>query len=230
MIKILYKDKNILICEKPCAVPSEATADGQEGIAAVLCRENGIDNLFVVHRLDRNVAGAMLLAKNKQAAGRFSALVAEQKLGKEYFAVVHGKPEEDCGIYKDLLFRDSASGKTFVTDKMRKGVKEASLEYRTLATAQSEDGILSLIRIKLHTGRTHQIRTQFASRKMPLFGDGKYGSHTNRGSIALFAARLSFLHPFTKKEVDIRLLPEDKYPFNLFSDILNKEIFEEPVL
>lgn len=230
MIKILYKDKNILICEKPIGIPSERTTDGQEGIADILCRENEIDTLFIVHRLDRNVSGVMLIAKNKAAAGKFSALVSEQKLNKEYFAVVHGKPDEDCGIYKDLLFRDSSSGKTFVTDKMRKGVKEASLEYRTLATVQNEDGELSLVRIKLHTGRTHQIRTQFASRQMPLFGDGKYGSHTNRGNIALFATRLSFLHPFTKKEIDIQLLPEENYPFDLFSDILNKGIFGEKIL
>ncbi len=231
MIKILHCDKFIIAAEKPCGVLSEPTQTEQESILSLAAEQEKLSALFPIHRLDRNVSGIMLLAKNKNAAGKFSDLVSERSVDKEYLAIVHGKPAESCGIYKDLLFKDSQSNKSYVTDKMRKGVKEASLEYRVLATQNSQDGTLSLVRIKLHTGRTHQIRVQFSSRQTPLFGDGKYGSHTNRGEIALYSARMSFLHPFTKKFTDIRNLPStDGYPWNIFTSHLTLEIFEERVL
>lgn len=228
MIEILYEDKHIAVFVKPVGVLSAPTESESESVFSLLSEQCGRKELYLVHRLDRNVGGVMLMAKTKAAAGKFSALVAERSFGKEYLAIVHGKPNDDCGIYRDLLFKDSSSNKTFVTDRMRKGVKEASLEYRLLKSVNSEDGVLSLVRIKLHTGRTHQIRAQFSSRQMPLFGDGKYGSHTNCGFIGLFSARLCFEHPFRcKKEIDIRSLPQtSNYPWNLFEDVLSKDIFD----
>lgn len=231
MIKILHIDKFIIAAVKPCGVLSEPSQAEDESVLSLTAVQEKLPLLFPIHRLDRNVSGIILMAKNKSAAGKFSALVSERSVEKEYLAIVHGKPSEECGIYKDLLFKDSQSNKSFVTDKMRKGVKEASLEYRVLGTTESEDGILSLVRIKLHTGRTHQIRVQFASRKTPLFGDGKYGSHTNRGEISLFSARMSFIHPFTKKNIDIRELPNcDSYPWNLFANCLYTELFDEKII
>ncbi len=231
MIKILYEDKYIIGCEKPTGILSAPAPGGDKHIGEILCEEAGIKNPGIIHRLDRGVSGVMILAKRPDAAGKFSALISERAVTKEYLAIVHGVPGEEKGIYKDLLFRDSLSNKTFVTDKMRKGVRDASLEYRVLASSESEDGTLSLVRIKLHTGRTHQIRVQFASRQTPLFGDGKYGSHTNRGSIALYSARLAFAHPFTKKQVDIKSLPEvSTYPWSLFETELSGGIFEGSIL
>ena len=231
MIKILYSDKHILAVEKPCGVLSEPSVTEEESILTLAAIQENLPMLFPVHRLDRNVSGLMILAKSKAAAGKFSAMISEHSVVKEYLAVVHGKPSEESGIYKDMLFKDSASGKSYVTDRMRKGVKDASLEYKVLSTTDSEDGILSLVRIKLHTGRTHQIRVQFSSRHTPLFGDGKYGSHTNRGMIALYSARLSFLHPFTGKNIDQKLLPaSDVYPWNLFADDLNASLFDSSIL
>ncbi len=215
-MKVLYKDKNVLIVEKPFGVLSEATPTDNNCVINLLYAENSEKNLFLVHRLDRNAAGVMLLARNKTAAGKLSALVADRSFTKEYLAVIHGKPFEESGVYRDLLFKDSASNKSFVTDKVRRGVKEASLEYETLETlADTEEEELSLVKVRLHTGRTHQIRVQFASRGTPLFGDGKYGSHSNRGKIALFSGRISYICPFTKKEIDITAKPEE-YPFTLF--------------
>lgn len=230
MIKVLYEDKHIIAAEKPTGVLSAPAPDGGEYIGQLLGLERSIPEPYIIHRLDRNVSGAMILAKRQEAAGKFSALIAERSFNKEYLAVVHGVPKENCGILKDLLFRDSSSNKTYVTDKLRKGVKEASLEYTVLGSAESEDGILSLVRIRLHTGRTHQIRAQFSSRQTPLFGDGKYGSHTNRGSIALRSARLSFVHPFTKKDIDIISLPSSDYPWSLFEKQISGEIFKLPIV
>ena len=230
MIKIIYGDKFIICAEKPCGILSEASENESESILSLVSRQENIPLPMPVNRLDRNASGLIMLAKNKTAAGKFSALVSERLLDKEYLAIVHGKPEDPCGMYKDLLFKDSGSGKSFVTDKIRKGVKEAILEYRVIDTKDSDDGTLSLVRIKLHTGRTHQIRVQFSSRKTPLFGDGKYGSHTNRGEIALFSARMTFTHPFTKKHTDIKSLPKtEDYPWNLFADTTTPGIFDEKI-
>lgn len=218
MIKILYEDKHLVAFIKPCGLLSAPSETESECVGAVLCRERNYKELFLVHRLDRNVSGAMIMAKNKAAAGKLSALVSERSFGKEYLAVVHGVPSEECGVFEDLLFKDSRSNKTFVVDKMRKGVKDASLEYRLLASADTEDGVLSLVRIRLHTGRTHQIRVQFSSRGLPLFGDGKYGSHTNAGMIALFSTRLIFTHPMLREKLlTLEAMPDVReYPWSEF--------------
>jgi 23S rRNA pseudouridine1911/1915/1917 synthase len=231
MIKVLYRDKFIIAVNKPSGMLSESSPTEECSVLSEVARAENIPLPLPVHRLDRNVSGLMLLARNSSAAGKFSALVSERSMNKEYLAIVHGRPSEECGIYKDLLFKDSSCNKSFVVDKIRKGVKEASLEYRTIAERDSEDGILSLVRIRLHTGRTHQIRVQFSSRHTPLFGDGKYGSHTNRGEIALCSARMSFIHPFSKKSIDIRNLPaQDTYPWNLFADLFKTEMFDLTIL
>ena len=231
MIKVLYRDKFIVAVEKPCGMLSEPSPTEEMSVLSETAKQENIPLAFPVHRLDRNVAGIMLIAKGKTPAGKFSALVSERAVNKEYLAIVHGKPQSDFGVYKDLLFKDSSCNKSFVTDKMRKGVKEASLEYKVIDSKESEDGILSLVRVRLHTGRTHQIRVQFSSRTTPLFGDGKYGSHTNRGEIALYSARMSFLHPFTKRNTDIRNLPDmEKYPWNLFREHLCTELFDNVIL
>ena len=229
MIKLLYRDKHIVAVEKPAGLLSAPAPDGGEYIGKCLAEQLSCDEPYLIHRLDRNVSGLMLMALRKEAAGKFSALISERSFTKEYLAVVHGVPEEPSGIYRDLLFRDSGSNKTYVTEKMRKGVKDASLEYRVLASKDSDDGMLSLVHIKLHTGRTHQIRAQFSSRKTPLFGDGKYGSHTNRGSICLHSAGMLFIHPFTKKELRLISLPDAVYPWSLFENVPVKDIFSCPV-
>lgn len=231
MLKILYRDKHIVAVIKPCGLLSEPSPTEDSSVLSELSAQDNIPDVFPIHRLDRNVSGLLLVAKNKASAGKFSALVQEHTMNKEYLAIVHGRPEEDFGIYKDLLFKDSSCNKSFVTDKLRRGVKEASLEYRVIGTADSEDGTLSLVRVRLHTGRTHQIRVQFSSRKTPLFGDGKYGSHTNRGEIALFSARMSFVHPFTGKDTDIREVPDGQsYPWSLFAQHLSAKLFDEKIL
>ncbi|MCD8144850.1 MAG: RluA family pseudouridine synthase [Oscillospiraceae bacterium] len=158
---------------------------------------------YPVHRLDRNVAGVMVYAKTKAAAAKLSAAVQENRLTKEYLAVVHGVPEQPAGIYEDLLWKDSGRNKTYVVTRPRKGVKSARLAYRVLEAGENR----SLVHIRLYTGRSHQIRVQFASRKTPLVGDGKYGAKDHE-ALALASCRLCFPHPVTGAQMELTWLPE----------------------
>lgn len=168
--------------------------------------------IYPLHRLDKQVGGVMVFAKTKVAASILSTDIANRKLKKEYLALVHGKPEKDNDEMRDLLFKDSRKNKSYVVDRMRKGVKEAILEYKLI---NHKNG-LSLVEVLLHTGRTHQIRVQFASRKMPLVGDKKYGSNDNYDNIGLWSYRITFNHPKTKQ-----LLSFQKAPENFMKDYIN---------
>lgn len=220
MIEILYEDKDLIVCVKPVGVLSQpGMGEGEDMITLLtghLAENKEKPYIGLIHRLDRNVGGVMVFSKKQGVTSKLSTAIQEKNFTKEYMAVVHNKPEEQTGIYKDLLFKDSAKNKSFVVKRVRKGVKEASLEYTVMDSIMEEKGALSLVRIKLHTGRTHQIRVQFSSRKMPLLGDGKYGSKDNGCEIALWSYRLAFCHPITKKEIDFTKMPPSIYPWNLF--------------
>lgn len=213
-MKVLFEDKFFMIIEKPADMLSEPTEGENSAVAEAekLCG----GKCFPVHRLDRGTGGAMLVAKTSAAAGKLSAMIQGRELEKEYLAVVSGVPAEESGVFEDLLFRDAAKNKSFIVDRPRKGVKEAKLTYRLLASAETERGAASLVLVRLYTGRTHQIRVQFAGRKLPLLGDGKYGSRDNRCGPALWSCRLAFLHPFTGKTVEARSFPPKEYPWDMF--------------
>lgn len=214
-MKVLFEDKFIIIVEKPASVLSEPGPGGEDIVT--LASNHVCKPCFLVHRLDRNTGGAMVLSKMQKATGKLSEAIQKREFEKEYIAVIKGVPEEPEGVYKDLLFKDSQKNKTFVVKRERKGVKEASLEYRVLSTAEHhEHGVVSLVLIKLHTGRTHQVRVQFASRKMPLLGDGKYGSRDNHCETALWSHRLCFRHPITGEQIEVKSMPPEEYPWNLF--------------
>lgn len=217
---ILYEDSHLLICVKPVGTLSQpGSEEGDDMLtecAAYRKAKQEDEYVGLVHRLDRNVGGVMVFSKKQAVTAKLSEAIRNRDFIKEYFAVVHHCPEEKTGVYQDLLFKDSSKNKSFVVKRPRKGVKEASLEYEVIDSTETEAGVLSLVRVRLHTGRTHQIRVQFSSRKMPLVGDGKYGSRDNNGEIALWSYRLAFRHPVKQKEVDVRQLPPDSYPWNLF--------------
>ncbi len=206
--EILYRDKNIVVCVKPVGVSSESG-----GMPELL--NNGGDGIFCVHRLDKAVGGVMVYACDRHSAAKLSAQVADRRLNKEYLAVVSGSIAEKSGTMTDLLFHDAAKNKSYVVKRERKGVKPAELDYEVL---EEKDG-LSLVRIKLKTGRSHQIRVQFASRGFPLVGDVKYGSTVKDQNIALWSAALSFSHPATNKTVEFRKMP-DKNDFWSKFDII----------
>lgn len=221
-MKILYEDKYLLVCEKPVGVESQRSSKGGEDMLTLLenYRKDKGEDAYVglVHRLDTATGGAMIYSKRADMTGKLSALVQSEEYKKTYLAIVHGKPEESAGEMCDLLFHDKTKNKSYVCDKRRAGVKEAILNYRVLSTAPKEDGNLySLVEIELITGRTHQIRVQFASRKMPLVGDGKYGSRDNKAGMALWSHKVEFIHPQTKKQVAAESDPPESYPWNLFN-------------
>ena len=185
MIPILSLSDSTILCLKPAGIPSQSAPGQKEDMVSLLFRQTG-GPVFPVHRLDQGVGGIMVFARTRAAAAVLSAAVQDRRLEKRYLAIVRGTPQPEEGRYTDLLFKDSTRGKTFVVTRMRKGVKEASLSYRTLGTAEG----LSLIEVKLHTGRTHQIRVQFSSRGMPLEGDRKYGG--SPGPLCLWSFSLAF--------------------------------------
>ena len=207
MINVIYEDADILVCIKPAGTLSEKS-DAQNSLPRIIEAEHSergeTISLFTVHRLDREVCGVMVYAKTASAAGVLSAAIADRKLNKIYLAVIEGALREDCGILTDLLFRDKSKNKTYVVNRSRKGVKDASLEYSTLA----KSGSSSLLRIVLHTGRTHQIRAQLSSRGCSIVGDRKYGSKTKSSVIALCSHKLEFSHPKTKEPLSFTYFPD----------------------
>ena len=205
-MRILFEDSHLLVCEKPAGVISE-----EGGMPELLREAAGCPEVYCVHRLDRETGGLMVYAKTRAAAAGLSKAIAEGKLEKEYLAVVQGQPES-AGIYRDLLYRDAGKNKSYVVKRQRRGVREAELSYRLL---DSQDG-LSLVRIRLETGRSHQIRVQFASRKQPLVGDKKYGSNYREAGLALWSARLAFPHPVTGQALSFELPPPKAWPWTLF--------------
>ena len=189
---ILYQDKHILVAVKPAGVLS---TDEPGGMPELVRQALGDEKACVrtVHRLDRVVSGLMVLARSPKAASLLSEQIRQHDFGKTYLAVVHGTPEPLAGTMRDLLARDPNERKTYVAAKPGKGVQEAILDYETLCTAEG----LSLVKIYLQTGRTHQIRCQFSSRALPLWGDKKYSTLPDEGPIALWSHALHFAHPET---------------------------------
>ena len=193
MMEILYSDPKIAVCVKPVGLESETE------VPAALKEILG-GSFFPIHRLDKNVGGVMVFARTKQSAAALSKAVQDGIMVKEYVAMVHGTPPEN-GDWEDFLFKDSSKNKVFVVKKERKGVKKARLEYKLL-----KSGADSLVRIRLHTGRSHQIRVQFSSRGFPLVGDHKYGARDEHTAPMLFSCCLNF--PHNGKTLTFEKMPE----------------------
>ena len=219
-MKILYEDKYLLVCEKPVGVESQLSSAGNPDMITLLSeyrKEKGEDiYVGLVHRLDTATGGAMIYSKQENVTGKISGILNSPEYEKEYLAVVHGKPEQDEGEFCDLLYHDKLKNKSFVVKKERNGVKKAIAVYKAVDTLEYNGEVISLVKVRLITGRTHQIRVQFASRGMALLGDGKYGSRDNKASLALWSHRLAFIHPITKKKIEVTSEPPIEYPWNLF--------------
>ncbi len=192
-MEILYQDKDIVVYIKAVGIDSE------HEVPNALKEQLG-GEIYTLHRLDKNVGGVMVYARTKSAAALFSKMIQNGDLVKEYVALVHGCPPEN-GDWEDLLWKDSRKNKVFVVKRERGGVKKARLEFRTLRSGEK-----SLVGVRLHTGRSHQIRVQFSSRGFPLVGDHKYGSRDEAENPFLFSCRLSF--PYKGEERSFEALPD----------------------
>lgn len=207
-VKLLYADDAVVVGIKPARVLSTDEPGGMPELVRSAIGENSV---FTVHRLDRVVSGLMVLARTQQAASELSRQMREDQFEKEYLAVVHGTPEQDTGRLCDLLFRDKARKMTMVADQMAKGVQPAALGYRVLC----KNNGMSRVRIRLETGRTHQIRVQFASRGLPLVGERKYSTLEDSCEIALWSYRLAFSHPVTGEKMEFTQDPPAVYPWTV---------------
>ncbi len=216
-INILFEDNHLLVVEKPINMPvCEDLSRDMDLLTFLKCyikekyKKPGNVYLGLVHRLDRPVGGVMVFAKTSKAATRLSKQVRDHLLEKVYVAVVDGKVPEQ-GEWIDYLIKDTQNNQSYVTDK--KNGKEAKLKFKRLAYKNG----FSLVKIYLETGRSHQIRVQFSSRKFPLIGDAKYNPNSNNKiNIALFAKKISFEHPISKTKLSFELELPKRYPFNLF--------------
>lgn len=207
-LNVLYHDRAVVVCDKPAGCLSEPGpgANLPALISAWLTARGEEPTVRTVHRLDKAVGGLMVLARTQGAAAALIAQIAARTVQKEYLAVLRGVPEAEEATLEDLLFHDSRTNKTFVVQRPRKGVREAKLSYRVVGRAGTPDQPLTLVRIRLHTGRTHQIRAQFSSRGLPLLGDLRYGSKATHGP-ALFSCLLAFDHPVDGKRMRFALHP-----------------------
>ena len=207
-MEVLFEDKNLIVTIKERGLLSEEHESKPNMVRAL--KEITGGEIYPVHRLDKDVGGVMVYAKTKSAAASLSAQAGDRTMKKTYLAILHGKPQEESGTLEDLLFFDKGKNKSFVVKKERRGVKKALLNYRVIS---QKDGN-ARIEVERLAGRTHQIRVQFASRKMPLFGDRRYGAKDESRIIALWSKEISFLHPITKERMTFCKLSEEEI-FNI---------------
>lgn len=215
MPRILYEDDRLVVVEKPPGLLAQIDSNGGDSVPKRL-EPQGL-TVKPVHRLDRATGGVMVYALTDESAAALSATVQDHaKFVKEYLAVISGCPTRTHGEMEDLLYHDVRRNKSYVVGRKRGGVRHAKLAYEILATADTDTGTLSLVRVRLYTGRTHQIRVQFASRRLPLVGDSRYGG-LRSCPLALWSHRLTFPHPVSGIPIDNRSLPDvNAFPWSLF--------------
>ena len=208
-MEVLYMDDDVIVCLKPRRVLSTDEPGGLPELLREYLGQKEAD-IRTVHRLDRVVGGVMVLARNAHAASELSRQIRDGAFHKEYAAVAHGESEAR-GTMRDLLYRDRARKMTFVTPQPRRGAQEALLEYETIWRAQG----LSRVRVILHTGRTHQIRCQFAARGLPLVGERKYAQGEDKCELALWSEKVGFTHPDSGERMEFSHRPPDEWPWVL---------------
>lgn len=222
MVKVIYEDNHLLVVEKPVNILSQGDNTNDNDMVNLLKKYlkekyNKPGNVFVglVHRLDRPVGGCMIFAKTSKAASRLSEQVRNKSFKKTYRAVIHGNMDKRSDNLLDYLYKNKKTNMVSVVSKNTKEAKDARLSYETL---DSKKGF-SLVQIDLQTGRPHQIRVQFASRKHPLFGDQRYGQHLNKvgQQIALWSYKIEIQHPTTKENLEFVCDVPSEYPWSIFN-------------
>lgn len=220
-IPILFEDNHLLVVEKPVNIPVQEDDSRDRDMLTILkedlkirFQKPGNVYLGLVHRLDRPVGGVMVFAKTSKAASRLSDVLRKREMDRTYLAVVRGVPEKKKGLLEHYLYKDTKKNIVSAVQANHTDAKKAVLEYETISSTEQ----LSLLSIRLHTGRSHQIRVQLSTSGWPLYGDQKYGQHVNQPGqqIALWSNALEFPHPTTKESVEIQSQPPNEYPWNLF--------------
>ena len=216
MINIIYEDNHLLVVEKPINVPVQEDESKDNDLLNILKKylknkynKQGNVYLGLVHRLDRPVGGIMVFAKTSKCASRLSEQIRNKQFKKIYYAVLEGNIFEK-GVLKDRIYKDRRKNIVKIDNKG----KESILNFEKLDYKNN----MSLVKINLETGRSHQIRIQFSSRGYPLYGDHKYNKNVkDKSQIALFAKEISFYHPVTKELLSYSLELPNRYPFSLFN-------------
>ncbi len=223
MVKVIYEDNHLLVVEKPVNILSQGDDTNDKDMVNLLKqyvkeKYNKPGNVYIglVHRLDRPVGGAMVFAKTSKAASRLSEQVRNKTFKKTYRAVIHGTMNKESDTLKDYLYKNKKTNMVSVVNKNHKDAKNAELSYETLEHKNN----LSLVEIDLKTGRPHQIRVQFASRRHPLFGDQRYGQNVNKvgQQISLWSYKIEIEHPTTKEKMEFVCEPPKEYPWDLFKN------------
>lgn len=224
-IPILYEDNHLLIVEKPVNIPVQGDSSGDMDLLNILkndikirYQKPGNVYLGLVHRLDRPVGGAIVFAKTSKAASRLSDMIRKNTIERKYIAVVHGKPKKQKAQLTHYLLKDEKKNKVSVVSPEHPKGKKAILDYEVI---ESKEGY-SLLAVKLHTGRPHQIRVQLSSIGHPIYGDQKYGEHKNKPGqqIALWANAIELEHPVRKEPLEVNSLPPNHFPWNIFEKAL----------
>lgn len=218
-IEVLYEDKHLLVCRKPAGIATQSARTGQQDMVSLVKNERAKKGeepyVGLIHRLDQPVEGVMVFAKTKDAAAALSKQVAARGMDKYYLAVAKGQFANQADTLEHYLVRDGKTNLSRTCKKEEKDAKLARLFYEVLSYNETED--VSLLKVKLDTGRHHQIRVQMAAVGHPLLGDQKYGldspnnkvSNGNRQHVALCSYKIGFIHPITRKELSYEILPQN---------------------
>lgn len=224
-LKVIFEDNHIIVVEKIPNIPSQADKTEDRDMLTIIKeyikeKYNKPGNVYLglVHRLDRPVGGVMVFAKTSKAASRLSEEVRNKTMKKTYLAIVNGKMEESYTHLVDYLWKDEKNNTSYVVNENKKNAKRAELDYKLIKYDEKQD--LSLVEVDLHTGRHHQIRVQFSSRKHAIYGDNKYHGRGAGTGICLWAYKLEFVHPTTKEIMTFEDLPEAKGMWRSFADTL----------
>lgn len=212
-LKVIYEDNHIIVVEKPVNIPSQGDKTGDIDMLTIIkdylikkYNKPGAAYLGLVHRLDRPTGGVMVFAKTSKSASRLSEQIRNKEFEKEYLVIADGKFEKTSGTYEDYLLKNEKNNMSKVVDEKNKNAKIAKLDYEVIK--YNEETKLSLVRVKLHTGRHHQIRVQFSSRNHSIYGDQKYGTRGRGKQLCLWAYKLSFIHPITKEKLTFETYPK----------------------
>lgn len=223
-LNVLFEDNHLLVVEKPRNMPVQEDESGDPDLlnaakAFLVEKYNKPGDAFLglVHRIDRPVGGVLLFGKTSKGASRISNEIRLNRFNREYYAVVRGIPTKRKGTVTDYLLKNRKTNVSAVVKGGTKDAKKAKLEYEVIDVDATED--LSLLKVKLHTGRSHQIRVQLSHMGFPIYGDQKYGQHVNKvgQQIALWAYEISVKHPTKDEIVTVSCEPPKEYPWVQFN-------------